>query len=90
MNENVGTRIKLLRLKLNLSQNRFGKKIGVSAKTISAYETGKVIPSYKVLEKISNEYNVGILYLSREQKVILSQRIRDVESVLEEIRILLD
>jgi DNA-binding XRE family transcriptional regulator len=28
-----------------MSQDRFGKKIGVSGKTISAYETGKITPT---------------------------------------------
>lgn len=90
MNENVGTRIRSLRQSLNLSQSRFGNRIGVSAKTVSAYETGKIIPSYKVLEKISMVYNVGILNLPREQKQNLAQRIRDVENALQEIKIFLD
>ena len=57
----IGLQIKNLRLKLNMSQDRFGKKLGLSGKTISAYEKGKIYPALSVLEKISEEFNVNFM-----------------------------
>lgn len=44
--------IKLLRRKNKLSQRRLGNKLQVSAKTISAYETGRVIPPIEMFFKL--------------------------------------
>ncbi len=52
--------IKKLRKHKNLSQHSFGKKVGLSGKTISAYETGRIAPPLKVLERIADTYNVEI------------------------------
>jgi len=57
---NPGEEIKKLRGELNLSQKRFGEKVGISSKTISAYETGRIIPPLKVMEKIAKTYNFGL------------------------------
>ncbi len=40
--------IKQLRKNKNLSQERLGRKVGVTGKTISAYETGNICPSIDV------------------------------------------
>jgi len=63
----IGNQIKILRLKLNMSQDRFGKKIGVSGKTVSAYEKGKINPALTVLEKISEEFNVNFIKKSNKE-----------------------
>lgn len=52
--------IKELRKALGLSQKDFAEKIGVSGKSVSAYELGKTKPSKKVLERIK-ELDVGDL-----------------------------
>jgi DNA-binding XRE family transcriptional regulator len=44
--------IKQLRKNKNLSQERLGRKVGVTGKTISAYETGNICPSIEVFFKI--------------------------------------
>ena len=41
----IGERIKELRLDNKLSQEAFGKKLGLSQDTISFWETGKGLPS---------------------------------------------
>jgi len=50
-------KIKRTRLDKNMSQHRFGEKIGVSGKTISSYETGRAAPPLKVLEKMADKTN---------------------------------
>jgi transcriptional regulator with XRE-family HTH domain len=70
--ENIGNKIKQIRNLHDLSQDRFGSKIGISGKTISSYETNKATPPLYVLEKISRVYNVSIFDIpdkSREQIV---------------------
>jgi transcriptional regulator with XRE-family HTH domain len=77
-------KIKEIRANLNLSQERFGKKIGLSAKTISAYETGKILPSYKILESISREY--GVAFIGSEKKQLIERKLSELEIALEEVR----
>ena len=43
----IAQKIKNIRLLKNLSQDRFGKKIGKSGKTISAYESGRCVPTLR-------------------------------------------
>ena len=46
-------KIKRARIEARLSQKELAKKIGVSSKTISAYETGRAIPPVFTLVKIA-------------------------------------
>lgn len=73
--------IKKLRTDLKLSQTRFGKKIGISGKTVSAYEQGRALPSFKVFEKIAKAYGVDInpvRVLSEEKVDTLILQMREV------------
>lgn len=54
----MGNRIKKVRIKLNLTQNEFAKKIGISQNTIANYECGRRIPSEQVIVSICREFNV--------------------------------
>lgn len=92
MIENLGERIKNIREERNLSQRRFGKKIGISDKTISAYETGKIIPSLQVLQEIEAKYSVAITStIDRRKKDILltidtlRKQLEDLEKRLEHL-----
>ena len=49
----IGLQIKNLRNRLNISQERFGKRIGLTGKTISAYETGKITPPIEIITSLS-------------------------------------
>ena len=51
---NLPETIKTLRKKKGLSQVRLARKIGVSDKSISAYETGYNTPTVEILFKIMN------------------------------------
>mgnify|MGYP003939497845 CR=1 FL=1 len=70
MREHIGQKIKRIRDNHNLSQDRFGKKIGLSGKTISAYETGRTNPPIKILQKIVAVYKTQLLTSTRKQKPI--------------------
>ncbi len=82
----IQKKIKEIRERYNLSQERFGKKIGISGKSVSAYETGKCIPSPKVLERISEIYDSAIFHLCESKRneiktkfEAIKQSLRDIE-----------
>lgn len=52
------TRIKQLRTKLGLTQEEFGKRIGVKRNTIACYESGSRTPTVQSLISICREFNV--------------------------------
>jgi len=41
----VCDQLRQLRCNLNLSQERFGRRLGISGKSVSAYETGRCVPT---------------------------------------------
>jgi len=85
MDVDLGKRIKEIREKKNLSQERFGKKIGKSGKTICAYEKGRCVPSLRVLDSISQIYDVSFVHLKDSRKSQLWEKIKSIKTVLEEI-----
>ena len=52
-------RIYLLRKTLSLSQENFGKRIGLTKHSISAYENGDRQPTERVISDICREFNVN-------------------------------
>lgn len=83
--KNIADNIKNLRVQNKLSQQRFGFKIGISGKTISAYENGKCLPTLKVLEKISEVYQVSVSTITVSSEDLLLNRIRKLQEDLNEI-----
>lgn len=84
--QDINLKIRKIRNKKNLSQDRFGKKIGVSGKTISAYETGKIIPPLKILEEISKVYDENLIRLSKTKQEKITNNITNIEKILNEIK----
>lgn len=83
--KSVAHSIKDLRLKTKLSQKRFGYKVGISGKTISAYETGKCIPPLKVLERLSQTYKVSISTFTVSNDELLIEKIKRLQEDINEI-----
>lgn len=81
----VSKKIKEIRRLHNLSQERFGKKIGVSGKAVSGYETGKISPPLHVLETISEVYDVAILHIKDSTKEDLKAKLQHLRESIEEI-----
>jgi transcriptional regulator with XRE-family HTH domain len=82
MPENIGLKIKEIRDEYNLSQERFAKRIGLSGKTISAYETGRTQPPLKIIDKIVEVYHTPIVSMKREDKTVLKDKIDLIEEEL--------
>ncbi len=80
-----GEKIKVIRSKYNLSQAAFGRRIGVSGKSISAYETGKAKPSIQVLNKISEQFDASFIYIKNDYQVNLCFKIQQLRDSLLEL-----
>lgn len=82
MEDLLGLKIKRIRYNYNLSQERFGMKLGLSGKTISAYERGITHPSLRVLEKISRIYNSPLINEGISKRVEVVLKIQEMEDLL--------
>ena len=63
MNIKVGGRIKELRIAKGLTQAELGKRIGMTTSAVSSYEVSERQPSYDVLMKIAQLFNVTTDFL---------------------------
>lgn len=65
MQENIiGYRIRLLREKAKLSQAKLAAELGdIKQPVLARYELGSIMPSYPVLIKIADYFDVSIDYL---------------------------
>lgn len=80
--ENLSIQIKNLRTRLNLSQHRFGKKVGISGKAVSSYETGRATPSVKILEQISKVYQISLITTPYASGSDLFSKVRELQDKL--------
>ncbi len=60
----LGDRLRCLRKKYNLSQDRLGELAGVSREQISRYENGKALPDFATMMKIADVLRASIDYLA--------------------------
>lgn len=63
-------RLRLLRTNKDLSQADFAKQIKVSKSSINMYERGEREPSFMLLEKIADYFNVDMDYLLGKSDVV--------------------
>ena len=68
MAETVGDRMRMHRARLRLSQGALGKRVGLSANSISALETGAVDPRVDVMRRIAKALGVSFMYLVGEDE----------------------
>jgi ADP-ribose pyrophosphatase YjhB (NUDIX family)/DNA-binding XRE family transcriptional regulator len=82
--------IKKARTSLDLSQKELAKRLGVSDKTVSAYETGRAIPPTPTLAKIAEITNTSIPKLlgikDKDDKSEIAKRLKRLEEKIEEQR----
>jgi len=81
----LAKKLKEIRMERNLSQERFGKKIGKSGKTVSAYESGRCAPTLTVLDSISQVYDVTFLHLKKSKKEQLKEKLGYLKEVILDI-----
>lgn len=60
MSNNLENRIRVLRAEHKMSQIDLALKVGVSRKTISTIEVGRIVPSVVIALKIAEFYKVPV------------------------------
>ena len=58
----IGERINAIRSNLNLSMEKFGKKIGITRSSVNSLEKGVNNPSDQTIKLICKEYNVDYFW----------------------------
>lgn len=67
--ENLGERLKLLRIEREKSVRDVATDLEIGKSTLSCYENNIKKPSYEVLGKLADYYNVTMSYLLGEETV---------------------
>lgn len=84
----LAQKLKRARVLTGLSQKELGKKLGVSDKTISAYELGRAIPPLPTLQKIAEITEKPLEYFFEEKTEMdkLKTIEKKLDIIVEEIR----
>lgn len=88
--KNIGQKIKQARNDRRITQEALAKAIGVSDKSISAYESGRVQPPLEALEKIASYTDQSLTYFiepTNDSNII--KKLNEVQIIFEEIKSLL-
>src|SRR5882757_9973058 len=87
----LAQRIRKARENAHLSQNELGKGIGVSDKSISAYEKGRSQPPLENLRKIADATNHPLTYFTQENNadITIATKLQSIERELAEVKRLL-
>lgn len=87
----ISKRIRQARKETHLSQQALAQAIGVSDKSISAYEKGRAVPSIDKLKKIATSTNQSLNFFTEEkiEKNMVNSKLNKIEQELKEIRKLL-
>lgn len=70
-------RIKKIRKELDLTQQKFAKKIGVKQNTVAQYEMGRNVPIDSVISLICREFNVNEHWLRDGTGEMFIEQTRD-------------
>lgn len=87
---NIGKKIREARKYKQITQEELALAIGVSDKSISAYESERISPPLKVLEKIAEKTDQTINYFLEEnvESAVLT-KLNEVERQFKEIKSIL-
>ncbi len=88
---NLAKRIHDARASAHLSQQSLGKSIGLSDKSISAYEKGRSQPPLENLKKIANATSHPLSYFTHEatDEIEITTKLLAIERELAEVKRLL-
>ena len=64
--EKFAEKVRLARKDLNMAQEELGAKIGVSRRSVCAYESGASVPRAKMLRKLARALQVSVEYLTND------------------------
>jgi transcriptional regulator with XRE-family HTH domain len=86
--KDIAKKIKKARIEAKLSQLQVGVTLGISDKTISGYESGRICPPVDKLFELADIFKkpVGYFIDTDDKEYRLSTRLRAVEIMLRDIR----
>jgi transcriptional regulator with XRE-family HTH domain len=85
----LGRKIRIARMRINMSQKDLARYLKVTDKSISAYETGKIAPPTGVLRKISIIVQQPLTFFdtkARPKREDLLARIKVIEAEVKEMK----
>ena len=75
------TRLRELRLSVDMSQNEFAKALGLSKSSVNMYERGEREPGIEMLETIADFFNVDMDYLLGKASIV-NKTLANAENVI--------
>ena len=75
----IGERIKILREKLNITQEEFSQRLGTTRNTVTNYEANRRIPMDATIKSICREFNVSETWLRTGEGEMFRELSRDEE-----------
>lgn len=90
--DGLAHKIRYARRHNNLSQKKLGQKLGLSKMAISAYETGRAVPPWPTLKKISDITNFPLAYFTGEntKQVTLEDISREMATIKKDVSRILE
>jgi len=87
----LANRIRTARSKAHLSQHSLGESIGLSDKSISAYEKGRSQPPLENLRKIAEATHYPLTYFTQDEtgNIEITAKLLAIERELAEVKLLL-
>lgn len=89
--DEIATRIRKARREAHLSQLELGNGIGVSDKSISAYEQGRSVPPFEKLKRIAEVTSHPLAYFTEDNvdETTIAAKLQSIERELQEVKNLL-
>ncbi len=85
--DKLGKKIKIARRTKRITQTELARAIGVSDKSISAYESGRIDPPISVLSKIAKSTDHSLEYfISESTENSIVQKLAEIERLLTTIK----
>lgn len=82
----VAKKIREARRDCRLSQRDLAEKLGVSDKTVSAWESGRSEPSLFMLYEISDTTNQPVNFFLMDQDYSIASKLSSIEKELRQVR----
>ncbi len=77
---------KIIRMRGELSQTEFARRVGINRSLICSYESGKKLPSFGSLKKLANYAGISIDYLSGEEDISSRKRLPEENEIIYKLR----
>lgn len=89
--DEISIRIRKARREAHLSQLELGNGIGVSDKSISAYEQGRSVPPFEKLKRIAEVTSHPLAYFTEDNvnETTIAAKLQSIERELQEVKSLL-